>query len=388
MFMLAEAAASGDYHRITSASASPRHLLGRRRSIRRAFANLYSKDGETLDRRRRAVHPELMNLRIGDLELDGPTVLAPMAGYTDARFRHICRQLGCSLVFTEMVSAEGLMRSVRSTHRLIHIEPGERPVALQLYGHDPVRLGEAAARAQELVQPDLIDVNMGCPARKVVRKGSGVALMRDVPRAVRIIEEVHAAASCPITAKIRSGWSHEEINAPEMALALQDAGCSALILHARPRTQLHSGPVDHDLIARIRDTLEIPVIGNGGVVDAATAREMMDTSGVDAVMVGRAAIGNPWVFRRILRGLAGRPDAPPTPQELRATLLDHLDGMIEANVASGVPLAESRACSHFRGHLVRYSRGRPASVAFRRKLNQLRDRATVVAAVDDLLATG
>lgn len=329
-----------------------------------------------------------MNLRIGDLELDGPTVLAPMAGYTDARFRRICRQLGCSLVFTEMVSAEGLMRSVRSTHRLIRIEPGGRPVALQLYGNDPVRLGEAAARAEELVQPDVIDVNMGCPARKVVRKGSGVALMRDVPRAVRIIEEVHAAASCPITAKIRSGWSHEELNAVEMAVALQDAGCSALTLHARPRTQLHSGPVDHDLVARLRETLRIPVIGNGSVVDGDSARQMMESSGVEAVMVGRAAIGNPWVFRRILDGLAGQPYAPPTPEELRATVLDHLDGIIASNVEAGVASAESRACSHFRGHLVRYSAGRPASVAFRRKLNQLRDRATVVAAVDELLAAG
>jgi tRNA-dihydrouridine synthase B len=329
-----------------------------------------------------------MNLRIGDLELDGPTVLAPMAGYTDARFRRICRQLGCSLVFTEMVSAEGLMRSVKSTRRLIRIEPGERPVALQLYGHDPVRLGEAAARAEELVQPDLIDVNMGCPARKVVRKGSGVALMRDVPRAARIIEEVHAAASCPITAKIRSGWSHEELNALEMALALQDAGCSALTLHARPRTQLHSGPVDHDLIARIHDTLRIPVIGNGGVVDGDSARQMMEATGVEAVMIGRAAIGNPWVFRRILDGLEGRSDAPPSAEELHETLLDHLDGLITSNHEAGIPSAESRACSHFRGHLVRYSSGRPASVAFRRKLNTLRDRATVVAAVDELLGAG
>ena len=329
-----------------------------------------------------------MSLRIGDIQLDGPTVLAPMAGYTDARFRRICRGLGCSLVFTEMVSAEGLLRSVRSTHRLIRIEEGERPVALQLYGHDPVRLGEAAARAEELVAPDIIDVNMGCPARKVIRKGSGVALMQDVPLAVSIIERVHAAVTCPVTAKIRSGWSHEEINALPMAQALQDAGCSALTVHARPRTQLHSGPVDRGLIARIRAALDIPIIGNGGVNDAATAREMMDEAGVEAVMVGRAAIGNPWVFRRILDGLAGRPDEAPSPGELRDTLLDHLDGMIEANIAAGTSQAESRACSHFRGHLVRYSAGRPASVAFRRKLNQLRDRETVTQAVDELLASG
>ena len=329
-----------------------------------------------------------MSLRIGNLELDGPTVLAPMAGYTDARFRHICRDLGCSLVFTEMISAEGLMRSVRSTHRLVRIEPGERPVGLQLYGHDPVRLGEAAARAEELVQPDLIDVNMGCPARKVVRKGSGVALMRDVDRAVRIIEAVHAAASCPITAKIRSGWSHEEINAPEMAQALQAAGCSALTVHGRPRSQLHSGPVDHDLIARIRENLDIPVIGNGGVTDADTAREMMDRAGVEAVMIGRAAIGNPWIFRRVRRGLAGESSLPPTPDELRTTVQHHLDGMIQSNVDAGISEAERRACSHFRGHLVRYCAGRPASVAFRRKLNQLKDRSTVLAALDDLLAAG
>jgi len=140
-----------------------------------------------------------MVMRIGPIELDGPAVLAPMAGYSDARFRLLCREQGCALGFTEMVSAEGLMRSVRSTLRLMRIEPGERPVGLQLYGHDPVRMGEAAARAVEEVGPDLIDINMGCPARKVVRRGSGVSLMRDIPLAARIAEAVVDAVDCPVT---------------------------------------------------------------------------------------------------------------------------------------------------------------------------------------------
>jgi len=326
-----------------------------------------------------------MPLKLGELEIDGPAVLAPMAGYTDARFRLLCREQGCALGFTEMISAEGLMRSVRSTERLTRLEPGERPVGLQLYGHDPVRMGEAAARAAQLVEPDLIDINMGCPARKVVRKGSGVALMRDLPRALRIAEAVVGAVDLPVTVKIRIGWSARESNADELARGLQAAGCAAISVHGRTRAQLHAGPADWDAIGRIRDGLTIPVIGNGGVSCGRDARALMAASGVEAVMVGRAAVGNPWVFREIRHHLDDATPSPPTPDEVIEAVTRHLDGLIEANRTCGMDRPEGRACSRFRAHLVRYSAGRTDSVAFRRRLNEMKDRAAVLAAMRDLL---
>lgn len=327
-----------------------------------------------------------MTLRIGPLEIDGPAILAPMAGYTDARFRLLCHEQGSALGFTEMISAEGLMRSVRSTERLTRVEPGERPLGLQLYGHDPVRMGEAAARAEELVHPDLIDINMGCPARKVVRKGSGVALMRDLPRALQIAEAVVAAVDVPVTAKIRIGWSAVESTADELAVGLQAAGCEAITIHGRTRAQLHSGDPDWGAIGRIRAQLSIPVIGNGGVASGSDARALIETAGVEAVMVGRAAVGNPWIFREIRRHCAGLRPAPPTREEMLGAVTRHLDGLIEANRRYGVDRPERRACSRFRAHLVRYSAGRPASVAFRRRLNEMKDRAAVLAAMRDLLS--
>ena len=326
-----------------------------------------------------------MTLRIGPLQIDGPAVLAPMAGYTDARFRLLCREQGNALGFTEMISAEGLMRSVRSTERLTRVEPGERPLGLQLYGHDPVRMGEAAARAEQLVRPDLIDINMGCPARKVVRKGSGVALMRDLPRALRIAEAVVAAVDVPVTAKIRIGWSAVESNADELASGLQAAGCAAITIHGRTRAQLHSGDPDWEAIGRIRAQLSISVIGNGGVASGSDAEALMKIAGVDAVMVGRAAVGNPWIFREIRQHCDGLPVAPPRPEEILEAITRHLDGLIAANRTFGVDHPEKRACSRFRAHLVRYSAGRPASVAFRRRLNEMKDRASVLSAMADLL---
>ena len=322
-----------------------------------------------------------MTMRIRDLEIDGPAALAPMAGYTDAGFRLLCRELGCSLGVTEMVSAEGLLRGVRTTARMIGVAEGERPLGVQLYGSEPVRMAEAAAVAEELVSPDLIDLNMGCPARKVVRKGAGVALMRDRGRAVAIARAVRAAVRCPVTAKIRAGWSADERNALEIGEALQDAGCDAITLHARTRTQVHSGDADWDLMTRLRGRLRIPVLGNGGIRSGEDARRMIEATGVPAVMIGRVAIGNPWIFREVRAAMNGEPVPPPSPAEVTETVARHLDALIEANRAARLQGAERRACAHFRGHLVRYTSGRPRSVTLRRGLNGLNDRASVMDAL-------
>lgn len=326
-----------------------------------------------------------MSLVLANLELDGPAALAPMAGYTDAGFRLLCREQGSALGISEMVSAEGLLRNVRVSGRLMRIADGERPVGIQLYGPDPERVAEAAEVTEALVAPDLIDLNMGCPVKKVVRKGAGAALMRDTARAVRMMEAVKAKVSCPVSAKIRAGWSAEERNATEFAGALQDAGCDLITVHARTRSQVHSGDADWDLIRRLGEQLRIPVIGNGGVKTAEDAVAMLASTGIPALMIGRAAIGNPWLFREIRAAVAGETVAAPTAGELREVVTRHLDALIAANVEAGLRDAEGRACAHFRGHLVKYTAGRHRSVAFRRRLNDLRDRETVLSALDDVL---
>jgi len=327
-----------------------------------------------------------MSLTVADLTLDGPAALAPMAGYTDAGFRLLCREQGSALGVSEMVSAEGLLRNVRVTGRLMRIADGERPVGIQLYGHDPERVAEAAEVTEELVAPDLIDLNMGCPVKKVVRKGAGAALMRDTARAVRMMEGVKARVRCPVSAKIRAGWSAEERNAPDFAAALQDAGCDLITVHARTRSQVHSGDADWDLIRQLGEQLHIPVVGNGGVKTADDAVALLRDTGIPALMVGRAAIGNPWLFREIRAAIAGRTAAPPTHDEVRQAVTRHLDALIQANVEAGLRGAEGRACAHFRGHLVKYTAGRHRSVALRRRLNDLGDRAAILEALDDLFA--
>jgi tRNA-dihydrouridine synthase B len=327
-----------------------------------------------------------MSLTLGTLTLDGPAALAPMAGYTDAGFRVLCREQGCALGVSEMVSAEGLLRGGWATARLMRIVEEERPVAVQLYGHDPERMAEAAAVCEAEAAPDLIDLNMGCPVKKVVRRGAGVALMRDTARAVRMTAGVRAAVSCPVTAKIRAGWSADELNALAFAEAIQDAGADAITIHARTRAQVHSGEADWGLIGQLRERLRIPVLGNGGVRTAADAVDMLETTGVPALMVGRAAIGNPWLFREIRAALDGRTVAPPTADELRDVIGRHLDALIQANEELGLEGAEGRACAHFRGHLVKYTAGRHRSVAFRRRLNDLGSRAAVMEALELVLA--
>ncbi len=326
-----------------------------------------------------------MAWNIGPLPLDGPLVLAPMAGYTDASFRVLCRAHGAALGVSELISAEGLLRRVPTTLRMLRVARGERPLAIQIYGADPHRVADAAAAAVELARPDLIDLNMGCPARKVVRKGAGAGLLRDPERCMRMAEATVGAVPVPVTAKIRSGFTADEVNAPVVAEALQAAGCSAITLHARPRTQGHSGPVDWDLIGAVQDRLAIPVIGNGGITDAEGARARIAQTGVPAVMIGRAAIGNPWLFGEIRRALAGEPPVAVDDARRLRDIAAHLDGLIAANTEDRLDDAEGRACAHFRGQLVKYVAGRRGSLQVRRRLNELRDREAVLQAVAEVL---
>ncbi len=244
---------------------------------------------------------------IRDILPQGSLVLAPLAGYTDLPFRLICRESGAVCCFSEMVSCHGLNYTQANTLALLRSTEEERPFAVQLFGSEP----EAMGRAASLIPPqkvDLIDINMGCPVRKVVKKGCGAALMRDMPRARAIIQAVRAATPLPVTVKFRSGWTEASINAPEFAAMAEEAGAAAVTVHGRTWSQGFGGRADWGIIRAVRAAVRIPVIGNGDVLSPAGSERMLMETGCHAVMIGRGALGNPWIFSRQERpsDLAGR----------------------------------------------------------------------------------
>jgi nifR3 family TIM-barrel protein len=292
-------------------------------------------------------------VRIGPHVLETPYLLAPMAGVSEMPFRVLARRLGAALAPTELVSAIGLLRRSDRTLRYLRHDPEvERPFSVQIFGGDPEEMAEAALVAREH-GAEIIDVNMGCPVPKVTRSGAGSALMCDPERAARVVAAIALRTGLPVTVKIRAGWDASRVNAPELARALEDAGAVAVALHPRTRAQGYSGKADWSLIARVREAVRCPVIGNGDVQSAEDAQRMMRETGCDAVMVGRAALGYPWIFRE----LAGGP--PPTLEERRALVRAHFDAHLE--LAGGHP----RAVHTFRRMLGWYARGLRGATAFR-----------------------
>lgn len=233
-----------------------------------------------------------------------PVALAPMEDVTDPSFRLICRELGADMVTTEFVSADALVRDVPSTLRKLEISDAERPAAIQIYGREPGPMAEAARIAAE-AKPDWIDINFGCPVKKVAGKGAGAGLLRDIPKMLDITRAVVDAVALPVTVKTRLGWDHESKIIVELAEMLQDCGIEALTVHGRTRSQLYNGDADWDMIAKVKENqrLRIPVIGNGDISSGADALKAFEHSGVDAIMVGRASIGNPWIFSEIKQTL-------------------------------------------------------------------------------------
>ena len=241
-------------------------------------------------------------LHIGSVTVDPPVALAPMAGVTDKAFRLLCREMGCGLTVTEMVSAKAILYQNRGTAKLMEIEDAERPTALQLFGSDPDIMGEIAAQVAEGPW-DIIDVNMGCPVPKIVKNGEGSALMRDPALAARIVASMVRAQKKPVTVKFRKGFSDREVNAVEFAKVLEAAGASALTVHGRTREQMYAGQADRAIIRQVKEAVRIPVFGNGDVTDGPSALAMLRETGCDGIMIGRAARGNPWVFREVTRAL-------------------------------------------------------------------------------------
>ena len=236
-------------------------------------------------------------MKIGDLEFTNISFLAPMAGIADRAFRELCTQFGAAYTVTEMVSSKGLTMGDKKSGELLTIG-SERPCGAQIFGDDPEIMAQAAVKCLEY-KPNILDINMGCPAPKVAMNGGGASLMKKPQLAYEITKAVVEAVDIPVTVKIRKGWDDDNINAVEMALLAQKAGASAVAVHGRTRQQMYSGTVDYDIIAEVKNALDIPVIANGDVTDEQTAAIMLEKTNADAIMIGRGALGNPWVFSRI-----------------------------------------------------------------------------------------
>lgn len=285
-------------------------------------------------------------MKIGNIDLgERPVMLAPMEDVTDRSFRLICKELGADMTYSEFVSADALIRSIAATTRKLDIDPGERPTAIQIYGREVEPMVEAA-KIVEAAHPDIIDINFGCPVKKVAGKGAGAGMLRDIPKMLEITRAVVKAVSVPVTVKTRLGWDHESKIIVDLAEQLQDCGIQALTVHGRTRSQMYTGTADWEMIARVKENprLTIPLIGNGDITSGQAAREAFDRYGVDGVMVGRASIGAPWIFSEIAMAM-GRSGA----REL--TTADKFAILRRQIAESTDRIDEYRGILHIRRHL-------------------------------------
>jgi tRNA-dihydrouridine synthase B len=310
---------------------------------------------------------------------NNPLVLAPMAGITDLPFRLICREMGAGLVFSEMVSVEALIREHRRTHCMLRTDPAERPVVFQIFGSKPGSMAEAAHIVSQ-GDVDFIDINMGCPVPKVLKSGAGSALLRDVGLAIKIMSAVVKASNVPVTVKIRLGWDAKNIVAVDLARAAEGAGVAAVTVHGRTKVQGFSGTADWSMIRSVKESVGIPVIGNGDVRCAGDVRRMLDETGCDGVMIGRAIQGNPWIFREAKRYLEkGVVPAQPSYDERQAVMLRHLNDMIRL-------AGENSGVREMRKHLCWYTKGLPGGAQFREKVNHLVNVEEVTGAITEYFA--
>ena len=333
-------------------------------------------------------------LNIGSLRVDWPVFLAPMAGYTDGAFRSLCLEQGCGAVVTEMVSAHGLIRHHLRTEHFLDTWEDEQPIGAQIYGSDPGVMAEAAALVADLKRFDFLDINAGCPMPKIRNRGDGAGLMRDPAKMAEITRQVKAAVAgaLPVTVKTRIGWDADSVNVLETTAGVEEAGAEAIFVHGRVASVRHAGPSDWNLIAEVQRARRIPVIGNGGVKVAADVFRMVRETGVGGVMIGRVALGNPWLFRDIRNLAAEREPRRPEIAEVRAAIHEHLRRELELMARRGkreLKLgAELTACRVLRPALVRYLRGFRGFGVLARTLEERVDAATLLKRVDAVLASG
>lgn len=306
----------------------------------------------------------LRKLKIGNVTLENNVILAPMAGVSDLPFRLLCSEQGAGLAGMEMISAKAILYNNKNTSALMEIHPEEGPVSLQLFGADGEIISEMAKRIEE--RPfAILDINMGCPVPKVVNNGEGSALMKNPALAEGIIAKTVKAIRKPVTVKIRKGFDETHVNAVEMAKAAEAAGAAAIAVHGRTREQFYSGKADWDIIGEVKRAVSIPVIGNGDVVDGESAKRLLATTGCDGVMIGRAARGNPWIFREVIGYLEdGRTVDRPKPQEVKETILRHAVLQLQYK-------GEYTGIREMRKHISWYTAGYPHSARFRGKINAI-----------------
>lgn len=323
-----------------------------------------------------------LSFSIRDLTIENKLVLAPMAGVSNNAFRVIVRQMGAGLVFAEMVSDKGLIYNNEKTIKLLHMTEDERPVAQQIFGSDLKTMVEAARFVEMNTNADIIDINMGCPVPKVaVRAQAGTSLMKHPDRIFEIVKAVSEATKRPVTIKIRSGWDEHSINAVEVAKQAEAAGASMITVHGRTRAQGYTGHADWRVIKRVKEAVSIPVIGNGDVVDGKSAKQLLEETGCDAIMIGRAALGNPWIFKEIGQYLKdGTIIDRPSDQEIRDMMIRHLDSLIAMK-------GEHIALLEMRSHGPWYLKGMDHASSLRKVLSRTSKRDDFVVAVDTFFKT-
>lgn len=316
---------------------------------------------------------------IGPIQLEHPVVMAPMAGVTDLPYRLIAREQGAALVYSELVSAKGICYGSNRTLKLLETDEAERPVGLQIFGGEADVMVEAARHVQKF-GPDLLDINMGCPVPKITKNDEGCALMLDPERAGRLVRRVVEAVDLPVTVKIRKGWDDAHVTAPQVARELEKAGVAAIAIHGRTREDFYAGRADWDIIREVKQAVDIPVIGNGDVASPEDAVRMLEHTGVDAVMIGRACLGDPWIFRRVTHFLdTGEMLPMPSPREKLEMAIRHLKMAVEFK-------GEVRAVREMRKPIAWYLKGVPGSNRVKQQVQRLIDATLVAEVLQEFLA--
>lgn len=320
----------------------------------------------------------LKKIKIGNVELDNNLILAPMAGVTNLPFRIICEKFEPGMVCTEMASSKAIFYNDQKTRRLLNTEGEKRPISFQIFGSDEETMGYTAKYMSKIA--DIIDINMGCPAPKVVKNGDGSKLLLDLEKAKRIMKVVVENSSVPVTVKIRKGWDKENIVAVQVAKIAEEVGISAITIHGRTRSEFYTGKADWDIIKEVKDSVKIPVIGNGDIVDEETAYQMFEKTGVDGIMIGRGSFGNPWIFRNIKHFLITGEKLPsPTNSERLNIIKEHIDLAVEEK--------GEIAIKELRKHIAWYTKNLRNSSEFRNSINMIETKEQLIKTLNEYFET-